>query len=65
MPGIYKTTGAVGIGSCYWARLKDTSGKFNAIIANGISRGPTAVTISATDGAFTTSGCNIWRRQAQ
>jgi hypothetical protein len=65
MPGTYKTTGAAGIGSCYWARLKDTSGNFNAIIANGISRGPITVTISATDGAFTTSGCKTWRRQAQ
>lgn len=65
MPGIYKTTGAAGVGLCYWARLKDISGNFDAIIANGISRGPTTVTIRATDDAFTTSGCNTWRRQEQ
>jgi hypothetical protein len=59
VPGTYKTAGPDGRG-CYWARLKDTSGGSNAIIANGIGQGPVTVTIAKTDGAFETSGCQTW-----
>lgn len=44
-PGTYKTTGPAN-GMCYWARLKDTSGSFSSIIANGAPQGPATVTIS-------------------
>jgi hypothetical protein len=55
-PGKYRTVGpeAGDFGSCYWARLKDTDGDFDSIIANGNTEGPAVVTISKTDGAFET-----------
>lgn len=61
-PGTYKTDGPDGsLGSvCHWSRLKDTSGSFEAIIANGLPSGPTSVTIAETDGAFQTTGCKPW-----
>ena len=61
-PGTYRTTGPVGDGLCYWARLKDTSGDFEAIITNGLPEGPATVTIKASDGAFETSGCGQWTK---
>lgn len=41
-PGTYKTSwpDSSGIGSCYWARRRDTSGDFKAIITNGNTEGP-------------------------
>jgi hypothetical protein len=62
LPGTYKTTGSANGFPCYWARLKDTSGDFNAIITNGNPTGPTTVTISQSDGAFQTVGCNTWQK---
>jgi len=64
VPGTYETTGpaAGGIGTCSWSRLKDTSGDFGSIIATDVRQGPTAVTISKTDGAFVTAGCNNWHK---
>jgi hypothetical protein len=63
LPDTYETTApAAGIGMCSWSRLKDTSGKFDSTIANGVQQGPTTVTISATDGAFKTAGCNPWQK---
>jgi hypothetical protein len=61
-PGTYRSAGPAGGLFCNWARLKDTSGDFAAIITNGNSGGPTTVTISNSDGAFETSGCNTWRK---
>ena len=62
--GTYHTTGPAsdGSGSCYWEREKDTSGNFDSIIANDLGHGPTTVTISSSDGAFKTSGCNTWNK---
>jgi hypothetical protein len=60
--GTYKTTGSTSSLPCYWARRKDTSGDFAAIIANGNPSGPTTVTISKSDGAFETSGCDTWQK---
>lgn len=60
-PGTYKTAGPDGFG-CYYARLKDTSGDFGSIINNNVSQGPATVTISASDGAFETSGCQTWTK---
>lgn len=64
VPGTYETTGpaAGGIGTCSWSRLKDTSGDFGSIIATDVRQGPTTVTISKTDGAFVTAGCNNWHK---
>jgi hypothetical protein len=56
-PGTYWTAGSDG---CYWARLSDTSGAPDAVIANDITAGPTTVTIEPTDGVFETRGCAVW-----
>ncbi|MGA4544913.1 hypothetical protein ACPA54_33460 [Uniformispora flossi] len=58
-PGTYKSTGNNG---CYYARLKDTSGDFGAIITNNISDGSVTVTISKSDGAFQSRGCKEWTK---
>jgi hypothetical protein len=64
VPGTYKTSGPApgGIDICYWSRLKDTTGNFDTIIANDVGKGPTTATISRSDGAFKTSGCNTWQK---
>lgn len=64
-PGTYRTGGSAYGGDmpCYFARLKDTSGDFNAIITNGNPVGPTTVTIKSSDDAFETSGCQEWSRR--
>jgi hypothetical protein len=63
VPGTYATTGpaAGGIGMCSWSRLKDTSGNVDSIIANDAQQAPATVTITKTDGVFTTAGCNTWQ----
>ncbi len=53
-PGIY-----VGHSdSCYWERLKDLSGSFDAIIANGNSYGQFYVQVKESDFAFSSS-CDV------
>jgi hypothetical protein len=63
-PGTYRTAGPAsdGSGSCYWEREKNTSGDFGSIIANNLGRGPATVTISRSDGAFKTTGCDTWHK---
>ena len=60
-PGTYHTAGAAD-GNCYWERLSGLSGTFDDIIANDNTDGPTTVTISATDKAFKTEGCESWSK---
>lgn len=55
--GTYRTDGGP---LCYWARLSDTSGDFDALITNGLPEGPATVTIQDSDGAFESSGCPDW-----
>jgi hypothetical protein len=57
--GKYRTTGPSD-SNCYWAREKNTSGEFSALIANGNTQGTATVTIAKSDGAFETNGCNNW-----
>ena len=58
-PGIYKGEAGNDIGSsCYWARLKDLSGNFDALIANDNSIGQFYVEIRDTDYALETR-CEI------
>ncbi|MEU5894458.1 hypothetical protein ABZ835_48000 [Streptomyces sp. NPDC047461] len=38
-PGTYRSEGKGSFG-CYWARLSDTTGESDAIIANGSAEGP-------------------------
>lgn len=61
-PGTYHTSGPSGdnMMGCYWERSKDTSG--SSIITNGLGKGPATITISSSDGGFTTSGCNTWAK---
>ncbi|MEV4074170.1 hypothetical protein ACGFJC_46625 [Nonomuraea fuscirosea] len=59
-PGTYKTGGADG-GNCYWARLKDASGEFDAIIANNNTKGQSRVTVKKGE-HFETNGCQDWKR---
>ena len=58
-PGIYWGMGGEGIiGSCYWARLSNLSGEFDALIANENSVGQFYIEIKDTDEAFETA-CEI------
>lgn len=50
-------------GNCYWARLKNNGGGFDAIIANGNSSGQVVVTIRKTDQSFESNGCSDWVRR--
>ncbi|MEV0118373.1 hypothetical protein AB0H77_34875 [Streptomyces sp. NPDC050844] len=63
-PGTYRTAGPADdvINSCYWARLKSTTGDVGDIIASGDSKGPVTVTISPGDKAFQTTGCKNWKK---
>ncbi|MEV6032860.1 hypothetical protein AB0L65_17010 [Nonomuraea sp. NPDC052116] len=59
-PGTYKTAGADS-SNCYWARLKNASGEFDAIIANDNIKGQTRVTLKKGE-FFETNGCQDWKR---
>lgn len=61
-PGVYLT---VAGGGCYWQRLANLSGRFNAITRNGgpyLPNTPLAVTVMPDDMAFHSSGCGLWTR---
>ncbi|WP_431968967.1 hypothetical protein [Actinacidiphila sp. bgisy160] len=62
--GTYKTAGPqdddLGLG-CYWARLKNASGEFDAIIANDNITGQARVTVHKGE-YFETKGCLKWER---
>lgn len=60
--GTWHTAGG-GDGYCGWSRLKNTSGEFSAIIANGVASGPTTVTVKPTDNAFATLGGCTWTKE--
>jgi hypothetical protein len=57
-PGTYRSSSD---GDCYWARLKNTGGDFEAILANG-NGGNQVVTIKKTDNAFESARCAPWTR---
>jgi hypothetical protein len=59
-PGTYRSDGG---GTCYRERLRDLTGGFKSIIANGLPQGPAIVTIVSTDKAFSTQGCGTWTLQ--
>lgn len=62
-PGTYRTPGPADsvLPNCYWERLRDASGEFSAIIANGNATGPVSVTVLAGE-YFASSGCRSWER---
>ncbi|MFJ9250345.1 hypothetical protein [Streptomyces sp. NPDC101776] len=59
--GTYRSKGKNKYG-CYWARLSDTTGEGDAIIANGNAEGPAIVKVSAGDRAFQTTDCKPWKK---
>lgn len=59
--GTYKTAGGDGSFGCYWARLKDASGEFDAIIANNNLKGPGRVTLNKGE-YFQTTNCQEWKK---
>ncbi|WP_435285631.1 hypothetical protein [Streptomyces bacillaris] len=61
--GTYMSAGPAdsAIPNCYWARLKDASGEFDAIIANGNAQGQARVTVRKGE-YFQTSGCETWKK---
>jgi hypothetical protein len=62
-PGKYHTDGpGQGEGYCYYARLKDTTGQADSIIANVNTRGPATVTVKSTDAAFEIQGDCTFRK---
>ncbi|MBT2493001.1 hypothetical protein J7E96_31755 [Streptomyces sp. ISL-96] len=56
-----KTSGPDSDFGCYWARLKDASGEFDAIIANNNLEGPGRVTLNKGE-YFQTQRCQEWRK---
>lgn len=57
-PGRYR---AVDVSNCYWERLSDLSGDFDALIANDIvDGGSVIVDIADGDEAFTSQRCGDW-----
>ena len=59
--GTYRTDGSGG--HCYWERLRDTTGEFDAIIATEAVSGPSTMTVQATDGAVKFRGGCTWTRR--
>ncbi|MFI1562319.1 hypothetical protein ACH4ZX_04500 [Streptomyces sp. NPDC020490] len=62
--GTYKTAGPDPdslIENCYWARTKDASGEFEAIIANANLQGQGRVTVNKGE-YFETNGCQKWTK---
>ncbi|MFJ2733448.1 MULTISPECIES: hypothetical protein [unclassified Streptomyces] len=62
--GTYKTAGpdeGSFIKNCYWARTKDASGEFGAIIANENLKGQGRVTVNKGE-YFETKGCQKWTK---
>jgi hypothetical protein len=57
-PGTYRSGSS---GDCYWARLSNTNGDLDSIIANH-NGGNSVVTIRRTDKAFETARCGEWRK---
>jgi hypothetical protein len=47
--------------TCYWARLKNTNGDLDGILANG-NGGNQLVTLKKTDKAFESARCAPWTR---
>ncbi|MFI5569052.1 hypothetical protein ACIA6T_17225 [Streptomyces sp. NPDC051740] len=62
--GTYKTAGPDKGGvieNCYWARTKNASGEFDAIIANANLQGQGRVTVNKGE-YFETNGCQEWTK---
>ncbi len=60
-PGTYRSLGTSQVG-CYWERLKDFTGEFESIIANGFSDSQVIVTLNNADAGFRSNDCGGWER---
>lgn len=56
-PGTYRAPGG---SACYYARLSNLSGEFNAIISNGLGVSP-VITVAESDAAFSSRHCGQWQ----
>lgn len=57
--GTYRNSGSSG---CYYERLSEFTGDFDAIIANGNTNASAVVTIAPTDAGFQSQGCGTWSK---
>jgi hypothetical protein len=56
--GTYRSAGGA---TCYWSRLSNLSGEFDAILASSFGQaGPQKVALGAKDKAFASQGCGSW-----
>jgi len=65
VPGKYGTVVPATSYGCYWERLSNTGGGFDAIIANenAPKSASVIVTVAATDVAFNSRGCGTWTKR--
>lgn len=62
-PGRYKTRVPQDSSGCYWEKMKDDSGRFNSLIANGEVNPGGRVSITLKRGEFFNSeDCGTWTR---
>jgi hypothetical protein len=62
-PGRYKTRVPEDSSGCYWEKMKDDSGGFNSLIANGEVNPGGRVSITLKRGEFFNSeDCGTWTR---
>jgi len=59
-PGTYRGTVTSDMG--YWARLRNTDGGLDSIIANGLPSGPFVLTIKSSDNAVELKGVKLVRK---
>ncbi|MGW8485831.1 hypothetical protein [Streptomyces sp. NPDC055886] len=59
--GTYRTSGPGDSFGCYWERAKNSSGEFDAIIANGNLDGSGRVTVNKGE-VFKSNGCQDWKK---
>ncbi|SCF77639.1 hypothetical protein GA0115280_11165 [Streptomyces sp. Cmuel-A718b] len=59
--GTYRTGGPGDSFGCYWERARNSSGEFDAIIANGNLEGSGRVTINKGE-VFKSNGCQDWKK---
>jgi hypothetical protein len=57
--GTYRNSGSSG---CYYERLNEFTGDFDAIIANGNTNASAVVTIAPTDAGFQSQDCGTWSK---
>lgn len=59
--GTYRTGGPGESFGCYWERARNSSGEFDAIIANGNLAGSGRVTVNKGE-IFKSTGCQDWKK---